>query len=272
MGIDPASNTPLYQQVAADLRRRIIAGEMAVGSQLQTHRQLASHYDVSIITINKALAGLVSEGVLYSRVGRGTFVVVRPAPATGVATDRMLAFVLRDLSSPVFSLIAHAAQERADAHGYSLLFSSSSNRLDREEEQIQRFRDLGAQGLIIVSMSRTYQLSDSMRARCTSPAFLHRGKSYTEGDDVPFIGLPISTKQAISSDGIWSRSDDGPSAAIADKFGSQLAEARARGYRRAAAEHGFTISIPPSSSSIPMKGNGTTTAPAMPLSASTSRP
>src|SRR5205085_8118073 len=120
-------------------------------------------YGVSMITINKALSGLVSEGILYSRVGRGTFVAIRPAESENSAPP-VLGFVLRDLSSPFFSLVAHAAQQRADELGYGLLFSSSSNRVDREEEQINRFRDLGTKGLIIVSMNRTYRLTDSARA------------------------------------------------------------------------------------------------------------
>src|SRR5215204_3217452 len=85
MTLDATSSIPLYQQVAAHIRQQITAGEMAVGTQLRPHRQLASHYGVSIMTINKALAGLVSEGVLHSRVGRGTFVAVRPAPPAIVA-------------------------------------------------------------------------------------------------------------------------------------------------------------------------------------------
>ena len=56
MSIDPASGTPLSQQVAAELRRRIISGELQVGTPFPTHRQLAETYAVSIITINKALA------------------------------------------------------------------------------------------------------------------------------------------------------------------------------------------------------------------------
>src|SRR5262245_52000333 len=115
MSIDPGSGIPLYQQVAAHIRRQIISGEMPVGTQLQPHRQLATHYGVSIMTINKALSGLVSEGVLHSRVGRGTFVAVRPANGTHAprAADKMIGFVLRDMASPFFTLIAHAAQQRA---------------------------------------------------------------------------------------------------------------------------------------------------------------
>ncbi len=49
MSIDPASGTPLYQQVAPELRRRIISGELQVGTPFPTHRQLADTYAVSII-------------------------------------------------------------------------------------------------------------------------------------------------------------------------------------------------------------------------------
>src|SRR3954470_6208846 len=132
LSIDPGAATHLYQQVEQDIRRKIASGEMPVGTQLLPHRELATSYGVSLITINKALSGLVSEGVLHSRVGRGTFVAVRPLEA---GAGNVLGFVLRDLNSPFFSLVARAAQQRAEALGYGMIFSAHANRLDREDEQ-----------------------------------------------------------------------------------------------------------------------------------------
>ena len=163
MSIDPGESTPLYQQVAADIRRKIASGAIPVGHQLQPHRELATSYGVSVVTINKALSGLVTEGLLTSRVGRGTFVADRPGAPDMAKRGDMIGFVLRDVSSPFFSLVAHAAQQAADAAGYGLVFSSSSNQLDREEEQILRFCNLGVKGLLIVSMSRTYRISESIK-------------------------------------------------------------------------------------------------------------
>jgi LacI family transcriptional regulator len=238
MTLDPTSSTPLYQQVATHLRQQITAGELAVGTQLQPHRQLATHYGVSIMTINKALAGLVSDGILHSRVGRGTFVAVRPAPPAIATpkTDRMIGFVLRDMSSPFFSLIAHAAQQAADAAGYALLFASSSNRADREEEQIQRFRELGAEGLIIASMSRTYRLSDSIRALDIPFVMV----SYTEGDDVPFIGLDLIRAGYLAGQHLVALGYQ-KFGYIGDKFGSIMFELRGGGYRQAVEEHGLVV-------------------------------
>jgi len=249
VSIDPGASTPLYQQVAADIRRQIVSGAMPVGTRIQPHRELASTYGVSIITINKALAGLVAEGVLHSRVGRGTFVVVRPAPADAATAapvaaaaeraDQMLGFVLRDLSSPFFSLVAHAAQQRADAAGYGLLFASSSNRLDREEEQIRRLEGLGVQGLIVVSMNRTYKLSEPLKALHDAD-FPYVMVSFTEGDEVPFIGADLTRVGALAAEHLIAlgRRRVGY---ITDRFGSALGEIRASGYRRALATHGLPV-------------------------------
>jgi DNA-binding LacI/PurR family transcriptional regulator len=245
LSIDPTSGIPLYQQVANDLREHIASGVIPVGTQLAPHRQLAEQYGVSIITINKALSGLVSEGVLYSRVGRGTFVAVRPAPGRSTqpprapSTDKLLGFVLRDLSSPFFSLVAHAAQQHADALGYGLLFSSSSNRVDREEEQIKRFRDLGAAGLIIVSMSRTYRVSDPIRA-LHDAGFPYVMVSYTEGEDVPFIGLDLDRAGYLVGEHL-ARLGRTRFGYAGDRFGSPLFERRLGGYRRAVEAHGAEV-------------------------------
>lgn len=239
MSIDPGSATPLYQQVAADLRHKIISGIMPIGMQIPPHRELATSYGVSVITINKALSGLVSEGVLYSRVGRGTFVAHLPAPTPSIRPEGMLGFVLRDLSSPFFSLVAQAAQQRADAAGFGLLFSSSSHREDREEEQIRRFLNLGVKGLVIVSMSRTYRLSEPLRALHES-GFPYVMVSYTDGDDVPFIGCDFDRGGFLAGQHLIAlgRRRFGY---IADRIGSALGELRERGYRRAVEEAGMRV-------------------------------
>jgi DNA-binding LacI/PurR family transcriptional regulator len=238
LSIDPGAAMPLYQQVAAHIRGQIISGEMPVGTQILPHRELAVEYDVSIMTINKALSILVSEGVLHSRVGRGTFVAVRPAPH-GVRVGGTLGFVLRDLSSPFFSLVAHAAQQRADAIGYGLLFSSSSNRLDREDEQIRRFRNIGVNGLIIVSMSRTYRISEPIQ-ELHDANFPYVMVSYTEGENVPFIGLDLAQAGYLAGRHLLElgRQRIGY---VGDRFGSIMCELRGRGLRRALEEVGLVL-------------------------------
>ncbi len=66
--------TPLYRQIQADLRERVTAGELEPGAQVETEQELMAHYGVSRATVRQALSGLVAEGLLEIRRGRGTFV------------------------------------------------------------------------------------------------------------------------------------------------------------------------------------------------------
>ena len=66
--------TPLYRQIQADLRDRVATGELAPGAQVETEQELMAHYGVSRATVRQALSGLVGEGLVEIRRGRGTFV------------------------------------------------------------------------------------------------------------------------------------------------------------------------------------------------------
>jgi len=70
--IDPESELHTYQQVAADIRRRIEAGEWR--RRLPSLPRLEHEYGVARQTVRKALALLEDLGVLYTKPYRGTFV------------------------------------------------------------------------------------------------------------------------------------------------------------------------------------------------------
>jgi GntR family transcriptional regulator len=65
---------PIYQQLNEALRGLIRSGEINPGAQFLTEREVGKRFAVSRPTANKALASLVSEGLLEFRKGIGTFV------------------------------------------------------------------------------------------------------------------------------------------------------------------------------------------------------
>jgi GntR family transcriptional regulator len=87
---------PIYQQLNAILRDQIRCGELAVGDQFPTEREVSERFQVSRATANKAISTLVAEGILEFRKGVGTFV-----------REAVLDYDLRALVS--FTDKAHAA-------------------------------------------------------------------------------------------------------------------------------------------------------------------
>jgi GntR family transcriptional regulator len=68
------SSVPLYIQLKELLQKQIHSGEYAVGARLPSERELAAQYNVSRMTARQSLQALAQEGLISSRVGKGTFV------------------------------------------------------------------------------------------------------------------------------------------------------------------------------------------------------
>ena len=65
---------PLYYQLENILRSKIEGGEVPQNHKLPTEQELSREYKISRATVRQALAALVSEGLLYRKQGKGTFV------------------------------------------------------------------------------------------------------------------------------------------------------------------------------------------------------
>ena len=68
---------PAYQHLRRTLQHAIEQGELNSGQALPPERELAKLLDLSRVTVRKAIAGLVEDGLLLQRQGSGTFVAER---------------------------------------------------------------------------------------------------------------------------------------------------------------------------------------------------
>ncbi|HEY61927.1 MAG: GntR family transcriptional regulator [Anaerolineales bacterium] len=71
------SKTPLYEQLKLSLQDQIMMGEFAQGVLLPTEIQLCEKYNVSRITVRKALEELARSGLIERVQGKGTIVKKR---------------------------------------------------------------------------------------------------------------------------------------------------------------------------------------------------
>lgn len=71
------NSTPLYMQLAATLRGKIVDGEISSGQALPSERDLCHILGASRVTVRKATELLIDEGLLTRRQGSGTFVTQR---------------------------------------------------------------------------------------------------------------------------------------------------------------------------------------------------
>jgi GntR family transcriptional regulator len=70
----------MYRRIAEDVRQKIESGELGPGAQLPTEVEIRDQYDASRNTVRDAVKTLQGLGLVETRPGQGTFVVVKIDP------------------------------------------------------------------------------------------------------------------------------------------------------------------------------------------------
>ena len=79
--VNSADPTPLYAQLTRAIQFAIATGELRIGEQLPTVRQMAVDLKINANTVAKVYLELERTGIVETRRGVGTFISDRSLPA-----------------------------------------------------------------------------------------------------------------------------------------------------------------------------------------------
>lgn len=94
---------PKYQLIKNDLTKQITSGQFSNGDRFYTEAELIKLYDVSSITVIRALNDMVKDGYLVRHQGKGTF-VSRSRKGKAVAFSDIERFSIADEKVSVLSM------------------------------------------------------------------------------------------------------------------------------------------------------------------------
>lgn len=72
--ISNSSDKPIYEQIAKQIKKMIISGELSAGESLPSMRFLAKELRISVITTKRAYSDLERDGFIETVTGKGSFV------------------------------------------------------------------------------------------------------------------------------------------------------------------------------------------------------
>lgn len=78
--LDPGSGVATYLQIIQQVKEALRLGTIDVGDQLPTVREVVADLAINPNTVAKAYRTLESEGLVFARQGRGTFITSSLAP------------------------------------------------------------------------------------------------------------------------------------------------------------------------------------------------
>jgi GntR family transcriptional regulator len=74
IAISNSSDKPIYEQIAMQIKKMIISGELSPGDALPSMRFLAKELRISVITTKRAYSDLERDGFIETVTGKGSFV------------------------------------------------------------------------------------------------------------------------------------------------------------------------------------------------------
>ena len=140
--LDRQNSLPLYQQIETYLRQGILSGSLAPETRLPACRQLARDLGVNRITVENAYSGLEADGLVFSRVGSGTY-VLPPNPLPPVQKSSPEAdWPLWQQSLQAHNIVAKSglADEMLKAAGHAHPISFASGISDSRQFPADDFR------------------------------------------------------------------------------------------------------------------------------------
>src|SRR5450755_4904604 len=71
----PIQSVKAFEQIAVQIEKRILDGDLRNGDRLPTERELAEQFQVSRTAVREAMKILAQKGLVDMRPGRGTIVI-----------------------------------------------------------------------------------------------------------------------------------------------------------------------------------------------------
>lgn len=139
--LDRQSGIPLYQQIGAYLRQAILSGNLTADTRLPACRQLAHDLGVNRTTVENAYAELEADGLVFSRMGSGTYVLPQnPIPFIPKNSAAALPLWQQSLRSEHIMPRSDTADELLAAGGHPHPISFASGVSDARQFPSEEFR------------------------------------------------------------------------------------------------------------------------------------
>lgn len=133
-----------YEIIQQALREQIRNGSYQPGDRLPSESFLCAHYDVSRNVVRQALRNLEAEGFTETLKGIGTFCRSRER-----SLSKTIGFISFFTQEYIFANIISSVDTSIYPQGFQLVLGQSLYDLQREGQLLERFRNIGVDGIIM---------------------------------------------------------------------------------------------------------------------------
>ena len=154
---------PLYQKIQQYILEQIRTNGLQPGERIPTEKELMEQFNVSKITVVKALSGLADEKIIDRVPGKGSFVgtskrkddIAAALPdhpeASGAAAlkTRLIGLVIPSILDYFAIRLINGVRTMLGDHGYRVVILLSEGDIEKEKDALKTLQNMGAEGILI---------------------------------------------------------------------------------------------------------------------------
>ena len=144
----------LFEKIYEDILKDIASGKLKAGDLIPTEYQLMQRYNVSRITVSRAVKELQNSGYIIRKRKYGSF-VADIADKKENQSNKIIALIAPYDEYLGYSTIT-GSQEAAIKAGYCVAFYNSEGNFQKEREIIQKVCNIGVAGIILFPCAETF--------------------------------------------------------------------------------------------------------------------
>ena len=140
-----------YEIVKELITEKINSGVLKPGDKIMSENELMDLAQVSRHTVRKALNDLVTENVIETFKGKGSFVIdtINQVKSVSNGSSKLIAVVTAFINDTIFPDIINAVEEELAKENYSIMLFSTRNRVENERQIINKLSEYDLAGIIV---------------------------------------------------------------------------------------------------------------------------
>lgn len=213
------SVVPMYQQIADDLKSKIMSGEIAENTKLMSEDELEQNYGASRITVRRAISILADEELVAKKQGIGTFVTVKklnrilsnkPLSFTEMCAAEGKTAAARIITVEQIAATKYLAKNLTCVNKGDKLIRLYRLRLCDGEPVMLEDTFLPEQYSLLLNSDLTSSISAALRKN--GVALAHATKTveicYAEPDEAKYLGVPEKQPLLLHKDFIYDQNGE----------------------------------------------------------------
>ncbi len=139
--------TPKYVQLAGWIKEKISEEGLEKGEKFYTEHSLSQMYSVSRQTVRQAINILISEQILESRQGSGTYISTNMHSKKH--SSKIIGVIVTYFDEYIFPSIINGIESVISSNGYNMQLASTRNDVENEARALRAMLDAGVDAFII---------------------------------------------------------------------------------------------------------------------------